>query len=391
MRIKAKPDDFAVEEVIHFTPSKKEGPFRVYKLEKSGWNTSDAIRDAAAKKKVPFKEIRTLRKKDRHALTVQHVSTPAEFDLTCRGEGYSVSFAGFSAKHLEPAVLKGNRFSLVLRDMGEREARLTAARLEHTALEGFANYFDDQRFGNVGSKGEFLAEILVKRRFCTALRKYFSFCHPDAPVYLKKRKAALAEKWGKWEEMVPFCTEPLLGKMLSILRKKGEDGARDCLKLIPAEEMGMYFSSYSSFLWNETLSRFLSGEDGDYFEIELKTGPVLQYREMPGELFSRLSSEPLPTVGPDMPALPPDMGKVFSGLLAERGVRLSKFRMKEIGQAYFASFPRRCVVVPGDLKCEREEDPLFPGKLAIRTGFFLPRGSYATMLLKTAAAGPVTG
>ncbi|MDD3389845.1 MAG: tRNA pseudouridine(13) synthase TruD, partial [Synergistaceae bacterium] len=78
-------------------------------------------------------------------------------------------------------------------------------------------------------------------------------------------------------------------------------------------------------------------------------------------------------------------------LLAERGVRLSKFRMKEISQAYFASFPRRCVVVPGDLKCEREEDPLFPGKLAIRTGFFLPRGSYATMLLKTAAAGPVTG
>ncbi len=69
MRIKAKPDDFAVEEVIHFTPSKKEGPFRVYKLEKSGWNTSDAIRDAAAKKKVPFKEIRTLGKKDRHALT----------------------------------------------------------------------------------------------------------------------------------------------------------------------------------------------------------------------------------------------------------------------------------------------------------------------------------
>lgn len=384
MRIKTKADDFCVEEVLHFAPAKKEMPFRLFLLEKEGWNTSDAVREAAVRKKVPLGEIRSLGRKDRHARTVQFLSVPAEYDLACEGEGFSVRSAGYSLKQLEPAVLKGNRFSLVLRGMDDREAERTEIRLEQISSRGFANYFDDQRFGNVGSKGEFFGEMVVKRRFDAALRKYFSFCHPEAPAYLKKRKALLAEKWGKWEEMEPLCTEPLLKKMLSLLKKKGREGVLACLRLIPAEEMGMYFSAYSSFLWNETLSRFLQGEDGELFPVELRTGQVYQYAGLPEDLQRRLLSEPLHTVGPDMSPLPPDLDGVFSRLLGERGVRLSKFRMKEISQAYFASFPRQCAVLPEDMEWKREEDGLFPGKVALRLRFFLPRGSYATMLLKSA-------
>lgn len=390
MRIKTNPGDFSVKEVLHFAPGKKETSFRLYILEKRGWNTTDAIKATAEQKNVPVQEIRSLGKKDRHAHTAQYLSAPSKYDLTCEGDGYSVRFAGYSTVHLEPAVLKGNQFSLILRDMNRREADRVETRLEETALRGFANYFDDQRFGNVGNKGEFFAEMLVKRRFGPALRKYFSFHHPDAPLYLKKRKTLVAEKWGRWDELEPFCPEPLLKKMLAVLRSRGENGFRACLKLLPDGEMGMFFSAYSSFLWNETFSRFLAGEEGDFFPVKLRTGPVLQYRTLPDSLFGRLSSEILPTVGPDMPSLAPDMEKVFSRLLSERGVRLSKFRLKEIDQAYFASFPRQCVVFPGGLEWQREEDDLFPGKGALYVRFFLPRGSYATMLLKAVSEGPVS-
>ena len=184
--------------------------------------------------------------------------------------------------------------------------------------------------------------------------------------------------------MKPLCPEPLLQRMLSILGKRGEKGARDCLSLLPPEEMGMYFSAYSSFLWNETLSRFLAERPGDFFPVPLKTGPVLQYRTLPSEFFARLEGLSLPTVGPDMPPLPEDLAPVFSKLLAERGVRLSKFRLPEVEKAFFASFSRDCVVVPGGLKWKREEDDLFPGKTVLSLDFFLPRGSYATMMLKSA-------
>lgn len=385
MKIKHTPEDFFVREVLHFAPGKKETPWRIYLLEKKGWNTLDALKKAAREKKVPFGEIRSVGKKDRHAHTVQHLSLPVKYDLSFEGEGMSIRPAGYSTAPLEPAVLKGNLFSVKLRDMGSAEADHVERRLEELARQGFANYFDDQRFGNVGAKGEFLAEMLIKRRFAEALRKYFTLCHPEAPHWLRKRHALRGEKWGQWAEMKPLCPEPLLQKMLTLLEKRGEKGARDCLALLPPEEMGMYFSAYSSFLWNETLSRFLEKKPGDFFPVPLKTGPVLQYRILPPELFSLLEGLALPTVGPDMPPLQEDFAPLFSKLLAERGVRLSKFRLPEVEKAFFASFSRNCLVVPDGLKWKREEDDLFPGKTVLSLEFFLPRGSYATMMLKAAS------
>jgi tRNA pseudouridine13 synthase len=389
MRIKTAPDDFRVEEVLHFAPAKKEAPFRVFLLEKEGWNTADAIQEAAKACGVPLAEIRSVGKKDRHAHTLQHVSVPLKYDLAYEGKGFVIRFAGYSTAHLAPSVLKGNRFSAALRDMTAAEAGAYEARLEQIAVRGFANYFDDQRFGNVGEKGEFFAEMLVKRRFGPALRKYFSFRHPEAPLPLKKRKAQLASLWGKWEEMVQLCPEPLLKQMLDILRRKGEGGYRACLKLIPAQEMGLYFSAYQSFLWNETLCRFLSKQPGELFPVPVKTGELLQYRMLDESLLSRLLTEPMHTAAPDMPQLPSDLGDVFSAVLFERGVRLSKFRLKEVEQAYFSSFPRACAVIPENMTWKREEDALFPGKTALRVDFFLPRGSYATMMLKSAEEGGV--
>ena len=385
MKIKHTPGDFFVREVLHFAPGKKETPWRIYLLEKKGWNTLDALKKAAREKKVPFGAIRSVGKKDRHAHTVLHLSLSSKYDLSFEGEGVSIRPAGDSTAPLEPAVLKGNLFSVKLRDMGSAEADIVENRLEEILRQGFANYFDDQRFGNVGAKGEFLAEMLIKRRFAEALRKYFTFCHPEAPNWLRKRHALRGEKWGRWAEMKSLCPEPLLQKMLALLEKRGEKGARDCLSLLPPEEMGMYFSAYSSFLWNETLSRFLAEGPGDFFPVPLKTGPVLQYRTLPSEFFARLEGLSLPTVGPDMPPLPEDLAPVFSKLLAERGVRLSKFRLPEVEKAFFASFSRDCLVVPEGLKWKREEDDLFPGKTVLSLDFFLPRGSYATMMLKAAA------
>ena len=381
MIIKKTPEDFVVREVLQAPPRTQEGPFRLFLLEKRGWNTRDAMKALADRTKVPLREIRAAGQKDKNARTAQHLSVPARFDLTCSGDGFSVSFAGYGDAPLGHPSLRGNRFDVVLRNMGKREAASAERRLLETADRGFINYFGDQRFGAVGQGGEFLAEMLVKRLYGPALRKYLSACHPEAPVAVKRRKSLVAERWGRWDEVASLCDEPHLKKMAEILRAKGAAGFRACLALIPADEMGMHFSAYSSFLWNETLSRFLADQKGALFPVRLRTGEVLQFRSLDETLALRLRTEPLATVAPDMPALPEDMGEVFLRLLAERGVRLSKFRLKEIPQAYFASFPRACLVVPEDLSVAREEDALYQGRFALRAGFFLPRGSYGTVLL----------
>jgi tRNA pseudouridine13 synthase len=50
---------------------------------------------------------------------------------------------------------------------------------------------------------------------------------------------------------------------------------------------------------------------------------------------------------------------------------------------FFKAYPRKAVVTPEHLKASSPEpDDLYPGRKKLVLSFFLPPGSYATMLIK---------
>jgi tRNA pseudouridine13 synthase len=52
-------------------------------------------------------------------------------------------------------------------------------------------------------------------------------------------------------------------------------------------------------------------------------------------------------------------------------------------KVYFKSFPRRAAIIPRDLAIlEKGADEFHPSRFAITLSFVLPRGSYATMLIR---------
>jgi tRNA pseudouridine13 synthase len=253
-------------------------------------------------------------------------------------------------------------------------------RLASLQKSGFANYFNDQRFGDAGS-GDFLGEMLVKRRFDAAVKKIITTCHPEAPSSTRKRKSAIADIWGKWEKVAALCPEPALKPIVEAL--KAGEGAIGALRKVPREEMGQYLSSYQSFLWNMVLKGSLEQRTITLFEIPCITGTLLQYEDLSEDELAFLSLLQVPTVGADMLPLTEGIKRIMSRVLFERGVKLAKFRLPEIPQAYFASFLRPAIVIPGELKWEAAPDSLFPGRQMLRLEFFLPRGSFATMLIKS--------
>lgn len=380
MKIKVNPEDFQVEEVLSVPLTRTKAPHRVYRLKKRNWNTVDAMTEIARAKGISLKELHWCGRKDRSALTTQHFSTSSLIDMSFKSTNVSVEFAGFSSSELGPSSISGNRFRVVLRDLLPGE--MTAARKRIGSLEefGFANYFDDQRFGDVESGG-FVGEMLVKRRFKAAVKRIFTSCHPEAPAETRKRKSALADRWGRWSDVAPLCPEPQLKAMLEALMSGG--GPIGSLREVPREEMGQYFSSYQSFLWNLVLKEVLKNRTDRLFEIPCRTGALLQYDELSPEDLAFLSELQIPTPAADMPPMPGETGAILSRILFERGVRLSKFRLPEISQAYFASFARPAIVIPGEVRCEESEDKLFPERQMLTLEFFLPRGSFATMLIKS--------
>ena len=58
------------------------------------------------------------------------------------------------------------------------------------------------------------------------------------------------------------------------------------------------------------------------------------------------------------------------------------FNITKIRQAYFKTTQRSAVVVPKNTRTQTSDDDMYKSRQMLTLNFTLPRGSYATMLIK---------
>ncbi|MFV0260839.1 MAG: tRNA pseudouridine(13) synthase TruD [Kluyvera sp.] len=151
--LKASPEDFLVVEDLGFEPD-GEGEHILVRILKNGCNTR-FVADALAKfLKIHAREVSFAGQKDKHAVTEQWLCARvpgntmpdlSQFQL----EGCQVLEYARHKRKLRLGALKGNQFTLVLREVSGRED--VEARLQAIAERGVPNYFGAQRFGIGGS------------------------------------------------------------------------------------------------------------------------------------------------------------------------------------------------------------------------------------------------
>lgn len=151
--LKANPEDFVVVEDLGFTPD-GEGEHILLRILKNGCNTR-FVADALAKfLKIHALEVSFAGQKDKHAVTEQWLCARvpgkempdfSAFQL----EGCKVLEYARHKRKLRLGALKGNAFTLVLREISDR--RDVETRLQAIRDGGVPNYFGAQRFGIGGS------------------------------------------------------------------------------------------------------------------------------------------------------------------------------------------------------------------------------------------------
>jgi tRNA pseudouridine13 synthase len=152
-RLRARPEDFEVEEDLGFAPS-GAGEHLMLWVEKRGANTEWVARQLARLAGIAPVGVGFAGLKDRHAVTRQwfslHLPGREAPDFAATPiEGVRVLEAHRHARKLPRGALAGNRFRLVLREIaGDRDA--AAAALDRIAAEGLPNGFGEQRFGREG-------------------------------------------------------------------------------------------------------------------------------------------------------------------------------------------------------------------------------------------------
>lgn len=151
--LKASPEDFVVVEDLGFEPD-GEGEHILVRILKNGCNTR-FVADALAKfLKIHAREVSFAGQKDKHAVTEQwlcarvpgkEIPDLSAFQL----EGCKVLEYARHKRKLRLGALKGNAFTLVLREVSHRDE--VESRLHAISTGGVPNYFGAQRFGIGGS------------------------------------------------------------------------------------------------------------------------------------------------------------------------------------------------------------------------------------------------
>jgi tRNA pseudouridine13 synthase len=377
--IKALPEDFVVEERAEL-PLSPEGEYRVYLLKKRHWNTLDIARRLCRSFGLPSSLFSYGGKKDKHGLTSQFITIRNPKNFSVREKDFSLEFHGFMDRPMGPDLIVGNAFSVTMRDLDDLSP--IELNLEEVRKTGFPNFFDDQRFRSYDAQRGFFAEKILNRHWNGALQVFLTSQGSQDGRAGRERKAALFRNWKDWPLLLSLAEGPLEKKIFGFLNDHPKD-FRKALHWIPQEEVAMRFAAFQSHLWNESLRRMIRLKVRNGIEVPGREGGYLFWRDLDAESYSYFHALEIPTAAAKMVFPDPAGRSLFEAILREKELSPGLFRTKALRRAYFRSFQRKALVSPAELRLlSSGEDELHFGKKKTTISFFLPRGSYGTMLVK---------
>ena len=281
-RLRARPDDFRVEE-IPLAPPSGDGEHLHLWVEKRGVPTIEVLRALCRVLDTPEAEAGYAGLKDANAVTRQWFSFRTKIQEVPRAvlgleqNGIRVLQAGRSRSRIRRGALSGNRFEILVRDVSPDAEKRAREILDLLAARGLPNAFGDQRFGVHGHTAR-VGFALVKgdcRGVLDALlgSERFSFMRNDADERLLE--AARRYEAGEFRgarDLYPPSWEAERGALARL-----EQGAslRQAAASIPARERVLYGGAFQACLFNFCLARRLEARAHD----EIWAGDVVFHHE----------------------------------------------------------------------------------------------------------------
>lgn len=377
--IKARPEDFIVEERADL-PLRPDGPFRAYLLRKSGWTTDGLLKLLARRLGVSPAAISYGGRKDKHGLTAQHIAIRDIRDFSRKEKSFSLEAVGFLDRPMGPDLIRANAFRLRVRDLAETGT--VVRNLGEAKAFGVSNYFDDQRFRSYDPGRGFFAEKVLRRHWNGALQAFLTSAPAGTSRPERARKETLLERWRDWPACLESAKSLLEKKIFGYLAAHPGEFYR-ALHLVPADEVSMLYAAYQSHLWNEVLRRVVRAEIPAAASVAGAAGDYVFWRSLDKGAESLFTGLSIPTPAAKMDLAEGLVRSMYAGLFRELGLGRGDFRTKALRGVYFKSFGRRALVVPDKVEILGEEpDDLHPGRRSFSLAFELPRGSYATIVVK---------
>ena len=388
MRLKCVPEDFRVRELLDFQEV-AGGQHYVHLLRKEKLSTPEALAMLVNRGDVPRDAIAYAGLKDRQAVTEQYVSIAGR-QVDLRLPNLRVSCVGRTDKPISSRLSRGNAFTIVVRDLSPTDASSMRRGLPSLQKTGFPNYFDDQRFGCLRHAQGFVMLELLRGDAESALRSLIAEPSPVAISGDVKLKKALQHRWGDWQACLEVARGPVYQPVFRHLLQFPED-FRGALQLLPQRMRTIHAFAYQSFLWNRALSHMLRSGVGSAQRLRIPTlaGDLLAWKYLEPDREERLRAMSTPLYGADGDGGEKAFRSAMLHELDRAGITADDVRRESVPGMFWKEEQREALIKPGDVAdIELRPDEMHEGRVMATLAFSLPRGAYATMMLKRLVAKP---
>ncbi|QCC51546.1 tRNA pseudouridine(13) synthase TruD [Halapricum salinum] len=417
-RLRQSPEDFRVEEIEAFEPEPLDSdpggyPHVLLRVTLRRWDTNDFASALSDRLGISRERVDWAGTKDKHAVTTQLFTVRkadpdaiAAVDL----DGADVEILGRTGRNIQFGDLAGNRFEITVTgpDQTETIESITADLRAFGGDEdsggedervGVPNFFGQQRFGSRRAVTHEVGLGIVREEWEDAVRTYVGNPSERERENTREARATVEELWDDREWQDALETMPsYLGYENAMLQRLVENDSddpedfRDALETLPSNLQRLFVNAAQSYVFNricsERLQRGLPFDEpvaGDVICFAESDAP--EGVELPDTDRTQVVTErrvdtarrhvergrafvTAPLVGTETGFGEGEPADIAHEVLADLNLERSDF---DLPGEFDSSGTRRAVLVRTDLDVSGE-DPTF--------AFALPKGSYATVLLR---------
>jgi TruD family tRNA pseudouridine synthase len=356
--------------------------------------------------------------KDKQAVTYQFFTlsnTPVERLLRAndilQSNGMELGTIHKVGWRLKIGDLEGNRFNIVLRCVRRVQVELRGdqtikenfivgdssyvqSMVSRLRKSGFVNFFGEQRVGAAGDESEVgvrsfdIGRAMLQQDFAKAVDLLMTgrlMCRDSEKESPEVRKVRLTwkesggdpfETWKNLPHGDHMSRERLV---LKGLKRYGKDDPLAAIRCLHRNERVFWINAFQSYVWNSMATERLKLYGAKVVEgdLILRKGHEDEVEFATGDLSGMsIYDVVLPLPGSDVLYPCNLMAKLYEDILDRSNVRFEKSAPPE---ATAKGGYRRVLVKANNLDCETFQEET---KLSARLSFDLPKGSYATMLLR---------
>lgn len=415
-RLRETPEDFRVRELEAFDAEPVEAdpgayPHLLVRVTLRNWDTNGFAGELSDRLGISRERVSWAGTKDKRAVTTQLFSVDGVDPATLPEiSDADLEVVGRAGRPILFGDLAGNAFEITVRDpaapenVTETTADLQAfagdepdAESDNAATVAVPNYFGQQRFGSRRPVTHEVGLAVVRGDWREAVRTYAGNPHSREPERTREARRFVDEEirsgtpdWQAALEQYPAH----LGYERSMLHRLTEEAGdyRSALEAVPTNLQQLFVNAAQSYVFNRILSErlarglpFVEPVAGDvvcFADSEAPDGLVLPDTDRTQRVTeSRVAAVrrhcerarafvTAPLVGTDTSLADGEPGEIERGVLEDVGVEPGDF---ELPGEFHSEGTRRAIAVRTDVAIS--SDPLV-------FEFDLPKGSYATVLLR---------